>query len=62
VIELNPTYTYLFGPSKKEVCSERSRLRALIKAGAPHQANGGYLVLPIEDLLRNPLQLGGACS
>ena len=27
----------------------------LIRQGSLHLANGGYLVLPFEDLLRNPL-------
>jgi lon-related putative ATP-dependent protease len=54
VVELNPTYNNLFGRVEKE-----TQLGALytdftmIKAGALHRANGGYLVLPIEDVLGN---------
>ncbi|MBK9714319.1 MAG: AAA family ATPase [Kouleothrix sp.] len=55
VVDLNPSYTNLFGRIEKE-----TQFGALIadftqiKAGSLHQANGGYLVLPVEDLLRNP--------
>ncbi|MCL4458306.1 MAG: AAA family ATPase [Chloroflexi bacterium] len=54
VIALNPTYTNLFGRIEKE-----AQLGALvtdftlIKGGSLHKANGGYLVLPVEDVLRN---------
>jgi predicted ATP-dependent protease len=55
MIELNPTYANLFGRIEKEAMfGALSTDFTLIKAGALHQANGGYLVLPIEDLLRNP--------
>ncbi|MBI4597729.1 MAG: AAA family ATPase [Candidatus Omnitrophica bacterium] len=53
-VELNPTFNNLFGRVEKE-----SQLGALytdftmIKAGALHRANGGYLVLQVEDVLRN---------
>ncbi len=56
VIETNPTYTNLIGKMEKE-----SRFGALltnfnlIKAGALHRANGGFLVIPALELLRNPL-------
>ena len=54
VVELNPTYTNLIGKMEKEM-----RMGALftdfslIKAGSLLRANGGYLVLPAEDLIRN---------
>ncbi len=54
VVELNPSYNNLFGRVEKE-----TRFGALhtdftlIKAGSLHQANGGYLVLPMEDVFRN---------
>jgi lon-related putative ATP-dependent protease len=54
VIESNPSYQELFGRVERE-----SRMGTLftdftmIKSGALHRANGGYLVLPVEDLLRN---------
>jgi len=54
VIEQNPTYNRLFGRIEKE-----AQLGALttdftmIRGGSIHEANGGYLVLPIEELLRN---------
>jgi len=56
VIVTNPTYPNLFGRIDKE-----ARFGALvtdfsmIRPGALHRANGGYLVLPIRDLLLAPL-------
>ncbi|MEX2159773.1 MAG: ATP-binding protein [Dehalococcoidia bacterium] len=55
VFEDNPTYTNLFGR-----VDYRSQLGAvttdhsMIKAGAVHRANGGYLVLQTMDVLRAP--------
>lgn len=55
VIERNPTYNNLFGKIEKE-----SKFGALvtdftlIRDGALHRANGGFLVLPVRDLLNNP--------
>ncbi|MBM4467523.1 MAG: ATP-dependent protease [Chloroflexi bacterium] len=54
VMELNPTYNNLFGRIEKE-----AQFGALItdftmiREGSLHRANGGYLVLPTEELLRN---------
>ena len=54
VIELNPTYNNLFGRIEKE-----ARFGALItdftliREGALHRANGGYLLMPTEEILRN---------
>ncbi|NLP18121.1 MAG: AAA family ATPase, partial [Firmicutes bacterium] len=51
VIELNPTHNNLFGRIEKE-----AQLGALvtdftmIREGSLHRANGGYLVLPVEEL------------
>jgi lon-related putative ATP-dependent protease len=56
VLELNPTYTRLFGATEKE-----ARFGALvtdytmIKAGSAHKANGGFLVVPVEGLFTNPM-------
>jgi lon-related putative ATP-dependent protease len=55
-IERNPTYFRLFGATEKE-----ARFGALftdftmIRAGAMHKANGGFLVLPVELLFQDPL-------
>jgi len=54
VVELNPSYTNLFGRIEKE--PQFGSLYTdftLIKAGSIHRANGGYLVLPVEDVLKN---------
>lgn len=54
VEELNPTHNNLFGRIEKE-----ARMGALatdftlIRAGSLHKANGGFLLLPAEELLRN---------
>jgi predicted ATP-dependent protease len=54
VIEPNPTYHDLFGRVEKEV--QFGALHTdftLIRGGSLHRANGGYLVVQVEDLLRN---------
>jgi predicted ATP-dependent protease len=54
VMELNPTYNNLFGRIEKE-----AQFGALItdftmiREGSLHRANGGYLVLPADEVLRN---------
>lgn len=59
-IELNPTYTRLFGYSERE-----SRMGALItdytmvRAGSAHRANGGYLAIPADQMFRDPLVWDG---
>jgi len=56
VMELNPTHQRLFGMTEKE-----ARFGALItdytmiRGGSAHKANGGFLVVPVEDLLTKPL-------
>ena len=56
VFEHNPTYYNLFGR-----IDYRARMglmatdHMMIKSGAIHRANGGYLVLQANDLLANPL-------
>jgi lon-related putative ATP-dependent protease len=56
VIELNPTYTNLFGRMENEAqFGTLTTNFTLITRGSLHQANGGYLVLPIDELLVNPL-------
>jgi lon-related putative ATP-dependent protease len=54
VMELNPTYNNLFGRIEKE-----AQFGALItdftmiRGGSLHRANGGYVVFPAEEVLRN---------
>jgi len=54
-IEMNPSYYRLFGAIEKE-----ARFGALItnytmvRGGAAHKANGGFLVLPVERLFTDP--------
>lgn len=60
VVDLHPTYGNLCGRIEKE--SQFGALHTdftLIKAGVLHQANGGFLVLSVEDLLRDPLGWDG---
>jgi predicted ATP-dependent protease len=60
VVEYNPTYANLLGRIEKE-----TQLGALytdftmIKPGAIHRALGGFLVIPAEDLLRDPFSWDG---
>lgn len=60
VVELNPSYNNLFGRVEKEV--QFGALYTdftMIKPGSFHRANGGYLVMPIDDVLRNLLSWEG---
>ncbi len=56
VIELNPSYYRLFGAAEKE-----ARFGALvtdytmIRGGAAHKANGGFLFVPVEGLFADPI-------
>lgn len=55
IVELNPTYTNLFGRIEQEaIMGALVTDFTLIRGGSLHQANGGYLVLPAEDVIRNP--------
>jgi lon-related putative ATP-dependent protease len=55
IVENNPTHDNLFGRIEQE-----ARFGALVtdftlvRGGALHRANGGYLVLPVEDVIRSP--------
>jgi lon-related putative ATP-dependent protease len=56
VIERNPTYTNLFGKIEQEATFGALNTDfTLIRPGSIHKANGGYLVLPVEELITNPL-------
>ncbi|GBC92812.1 Lon protease [bacterium HR15] len=55
IIEHNPSHSNLFGRVEKE--AQFGALYTdftLIKPGSLHRANGGYLIIPIEELLRSP--------
>jgi lon-related putative ATP-dependent protease len=55
VVELNPSYGALFGRVEKESLFGALHTDfTMIKPGSFHRANGGFLVLPVEDVLRNP--------
>ena len=56
ILEPNPTYFNLFGRIEQEArFGTLVTDFTLIRGGSLHQANGGYIVLPITDLIRNPL-------
>ncbi len=56
VIERNPTYNNLFGKIEQEAqFGALSTDFTLIRSGSLHKANGGYLVLPIEEVIASPL-------
>ncbi len=55
IVETNPTHDNLFGRIEQE-----ARFGALVtdftlvRGGALNRANGGYIVLPVEDVIRSP--------
>jgi len=54
VMERNPTHQNLFGRIEKEAqFGVLTTDFTMIRGGSLHKANGGYLVLPAEDLMRN---------
>lgn len=54
VIEQNPTYQNLFGRIEKEAqFGVLTTDFTMIRGGSIHKANGGYLVLPVSELLQN---------
>ena len=61
VYEPNPSYYNLMGRLEYEGGSEGSLHTGfhLIRAGAIHHANGGYLVIPARELVLNPLAYEG---
>jgi lon-related putative ATP-dependent protease len=60
VFEQNPTYPNLFGKIEKEVqYGVMTTDFTMIRPGSLHRANGGYLVIPVEELLRNPFAYDG---
>ncbi|MHA2172087.1 MAG: Lon protease family protein [Candidatus Kariarchaeaceae archaeon] len=55
VLEMHPTYSNLFGRIEQEAFMGALVTDfTLIRGGSLHQANGGYLILPAEDVIRNP--------
>jgi lon-related putative ATP-dependent protease len=60
IIETNPTYPNLFGRIEQEMqFGVLTTDFTLIRGGTLHRANGGYLVLPVDELLRNPFAWDG---
>ncbi len=54
VTELNPTYQNLFGRIEKEAqFGVLTTDFTMIRGGSLHKANGGYLAIPAEEVLRN---------
>jgi len=59
VVESNPTYPNLIGRIEREaIFGALLTDLTLIRPGALHRANGGFLVLRVEDVLRAPLTWG----
>ncbi len=60
IVETNPTYPNLLGKTEKEAqFGALTTDFSMIRAGSIHKANGGYLIVPVEDLLRNPFSYDG---
>jgi len=56
IFESNPTYLNLFGRIEYKVSYGMATTDfTMIRAGALHKANGGYLVIDTLDLFKNPL-------
>lgn len=56
ILERNPIYSNLFGRIEQEAqFGALTTDFTLIRPGSLHRANGGYLVLPIDNVLLNPL-------
>ncbi|MDD1767010.1 MAG: AAA family ATPase [Methanomassiliicoccales archaeon] len=54
-IEMNPSYYRLFGAIEKEArFGALTTNYTMVRGGAMHRANGGFLVLPIERLFTDP--------
>ncbi len=55
ILETQPTYQNLVGRIEHEMVMGASRTDfTMIRPGALHRANGGYLILPIREVLINP--------
>ncbi len=60
VFEQNPSYQNLFGKIEKEVqYGVVATDFTMIRQGSIHKANGGFLVLQVEDLFRNQFSWDG---
>lgn len=56
VVETNPTYYNLFGSIEyRNLMGTLATDFTMIRPGAIHRANGGYLILQAKDVLSNPL-------
>lgn len=55
IIESNPTWSNLFGKvERRAIMGTYVSDHTMLKPGAVHLANGGYLILNVRDLLLNP--------
>jgi len=60
IVELNPIYQNLFGRIEKEArFGVLTTDFTMIRGGSLHRANGGYLVLPAEEVIRNMFSWDG---
>ncbi len=60
VVETNPTYHDLLGRTEKEAqFGALTTDFTMIRAGSIHKANGGYLIIAVEDLVKNPFSYDG---
>ncbi len=60
VVETNPNYHNLLGRTEKEAqFGALTTDFTMIRGGSIHKANGGYLIVPVEDLLRDPFSYDG---
>jgi predicted ATP-dependent protease len=55
IVENHPSYSNVLGRIEHESVMGATRTDfTMIQAGAIHRANGGYLIMPVRDLLQSP--------
>ncbi len=60
IMDTNPTYPNLLGKTEKEAqFGALTTDFTMIRAGSIQKANGGYLIIPVENLLRDPFAYDG---
>ena len=60
-MEVNPTYGNLLGRIEREAFfGALTTDFTMILPGSLHRANGGFLVIPVEELFKNPFSWDGA--
>ncbi|MGD0329034.1 MAG: ATP-binding protein [Nitrososphaeria archaeon] len=60
ILESNPTHPHIFGRIEREAqFGYLTTDFTMVRSGSLHKANGGYLIIPVEELLVNPFSYDG---